>query len=104
MRDSRPVVTPGCDPAANGGRNPATPRPRPLPRTAGDRLPSPLATVELRDRPPWLRGIVLALPGIIFEYEATGERLRLLADGTLEPVLPGGYPRPGCAHATAREP
>jgi hypothetical protein len=50
-----------------------------------------------------MRGIVLGIPGIIFEDEATGERLRLLPDGTLEPIIPGGYPRPGVSHATARE-
>lgn len=66
-------------------------------------LPSPLGTVpiDLRDRPDWLRGIVLARPGLIFEDEATGERIRVLDDGRLETVRPGGYPRPGCAHATA---
>ncbi len=64
------------------------------------RLPGRLPTVEVRDRPAWLRGVVLALPGTIFESEA-GERLRLLEDGTLEPLLAGGHPRPGAAHATA---
>lgn len=68
------------------------------------RLPTPFETVpiDLRDRPAWMKGIVLGIPGIIFEDEGTGERLRLMPDGSLEPILPGGTPRPGCAHATAR--
>jgi hypothetical protein len=69
------------------------------------RLPGPPETVpiDLRDRPAWLKGIVLAKPGVIFEDEATGERLRLLPTGQLEPVLAGGLPRPGCAHSTSRK-
>lgn len=65
--------------------------------------PFPAGTVPLdpRDRPAWLAGVVLARPGIIFEDEASGDRVRLLADGRLERVVAGGYPRPGAAHATA---
>jgi hypothetical protein len=47
--------------------------------------------LDLRDRPEWMLGIVLAVPGLVLEDEASGER-----------VQPGGHPRPGCAHATAR--
>jgi hypothetical protein len=67
------------------------------------RLPTPFETVpiDLRDRPDWLRGIVLAKPGLVFLNEATGEQLRVRADGGLEPVLPGGRPGGVCAHATA---
>lgn len=65
-------------------------------------FPAGTVPLDLRDRPAWLAGIVLARPGVIFEYEGTGERLRLLADGRLEPVVAGGHPRPGAAHATAR--
>lgn len=59
--------------------------------------------LDLRDRPAWLVGITRAAPGVIFEDEGTGERLRLLTDGRLESILPGGYPRPGATHATARQ-
>jgi hypothetical protein len=67
------------------------------------RLPIPVGTVpiDLRDRPAWLRGIVLAAPGIIFEDEASGARLRVMPDGSLEEIVAGGHPRPGCAHSTA---
>lgn len=58
--------------------------------------------IALRDRPAWLSGIVLACPGTVFEDEATGERVRVLADGRLDSVVPGGYPRPPVAPAYAR--
>ncbi len=68
------------------------------------RLPGPLDCVplDLRDRPAWLKGVVLAMPGLVFVNEATGETLRLLEDGSLEPVLPGGRPGGICAHSTTR--
>jgi hypothetical protein len=65
------------------------------------RFPAGTVPLDLRDRPAWLAGIVLARPGVIFEDEGTGERLRLLGDGRLEPVVAGGHPRPGASHATA---
>ncbi len=94
MRDPRPVVTPGCDPAVG---NPATTRVGPLPSDGRTRV------VALSDPPSWLRGIVLAPPGVIFENEH-GDRLRLLDDGTLDPILAGGHARPGAAHATTTRP
>jgi hypothetical protein len=57
--------------------------------------------INLTDRPDWMRGIVLALPGLIVEDEGSGERIRVQDDGRLERLLPGGHPRPGAAHATA---
>lgn len=56
---------------------------------------------EARRAHPWLRGIVYALPGLVLLDETSGEAVRVLDDGTLEPVHPGGYPRPGAAHSTA---
>lgn len=58
--------------------------------------------LDVRDRPAWLSSVARARPGTVFEDEATGERVRVLADGRLDSVVPGGYPRPGVAHATAR--
>jgi len=53
-----------------------------------ERLPSPPSTVpiDLRDRPAWMLGIVLARPGTIFENPESGERLQLAPDGSLKPV------------------
>jgi hypothetical protein len=71
------------------------------------RLPAPFPTVAIklsdRARFPFMRGIVLAMPGVIVEDEASGTRVRVLPDGSLAEILPGGQARPGCAHATARE-
>lgn len=33
-----------------------------------------------------------------------GTRWRVLGTGELEQILPPGYPKPGCSHATARRP
>jgi hypothetical protein len=65
--------------------------------------PMPLETVpiDLRDRPGWLRGIVLARPGLVFLNEETGEQLRVGPRGELEAVLPGGRPGGTSAHSTA---
>jgi hypothetical protein len=30
-----------------------------------------------------------------------GDVLLVREDGATDPILPGGYPRPGCAHCTA---
>ncbi len=62
-------------------------RPRPVPMTG------PV--------PPFMAGIVLAVPGIVIEDDATGARVVVLPDGRLEHLHPGGHPRPGTAHATA---
>jgi hypothetical protein len=45
----------------------------------------------LRDPAP--AGVVITL---------SGEVLRVLEDGQVERVLPGGWPRPGYSHAAAR--
>ena len=47
--------------------------------------------VNLQDRArfPWMQGIVLAVPGIIFEHEASGIRVRILPDGSLEEITAG---------------
>ncbi len=60
--------------------------------------------IDLRDRArfPWMAGMVLAVPGVIVEDEGSGTRVRVLPDGSLEEILPGGHPRPGTSHATAR--
>lgn len=59
-----------------------------------------------RGRFPFLAGVVLALPGVILEDDGTGTRVRVLPDGSLEEVLPGGHVRPsgwnGEPAATAR--
>lgn len=57
--------------------------------------------IDLRDRPAWMLGIVLAQPGLVLEDEATGERIRVLEDGHLERLLAGGRPGGVCAHSTA---
>jgi ribosomal protein L12E/L44/L45/RPP1/RPP2 len=61
--------------------------------------------IDLRDRErfPFMRGIVL-MAGVIVEDQASGVRVRVLPDGSLEELLAGGHPRPGAAHATARRP
>ena len=38
--------------------------------------------------------------GILIQLD--GQPLRIDEDGQVEPVLAGGWPRPGAAHATAR--
>lgn len=38
--------------------------------------------------------------GIVIQHD--GLALRVARDGSVEPVLPGGWPRPGLSHATAR--
>ncbi len=43
-----------------------------------------------------LRGIAYARPGAVF-VGADGEVVRILVDGRVEPVLPGGHPRGGAA-------
>ncbi len=69
--------------------------------TARDELPRPARTVEIdlraRRAYPWMAGIVLSLPGLILEDEGSGIRVRVLADGSLEELVPGGMPRPSIA-------
>jgi hypothetical protein len=47
---------------------------------------------RIRDRHTLPAGAIVVADGTVW---------RVLADGSTEEVLPGGHPRPGCAHATA---
>ena len=56
---------------------------------------NPPRTVEIdlraRQAFPFMRGIVLAVPGVIVQDEASGIRVRVLEDGSLEEL--GEVPR-----------
>lgn len=52
---------------------------------------------------PAAEGLCLLRPGAVI-VDHDGGVFRLSPDGRLEPILPGGHPRPGSAHATARPP
>ncbi len=54
----------------------------------------PLVEVELRARRAY--GVPALLPAGAIVVGA-GEVLRVFEDGRVEPVLPGGHPRPGVA-------
>lgn len=68
--------------------------------TAGPMLKKPRTVIiSLRDREafPFMDGMCLGVPGTIVEDEASGIRVRILEDGSLEQLLPGGHPRAGVA-------
>jgi hypothetical protein len=62
--------------------------------------PPRTVAVNLCDRRayPWMAGIVLARPGQIVEDEGSGVRVRVRDDGSLEELIPSGYPRGGAAY------
>jgi hypothetical protein len=66
-------------------------------------VPFRVVPIDPAARQSWdvLRAIAYALPGTVL-VGADGQALRILDDGRVEPVLAGGHPRPGAAHATAR--
>lgn len=55
--------------------------------------------VNLYDRKafPWLAGICLAVPGLVLLDEASGRRVRVRDDGSLEEIAAGGHPHGGAA-------
>jgi hypothetical protein len=50
---------------------------------------------------PFMAGMVLCVPGVIIEDEASGLRVRIREDGSLEEIRPGGHPHAGAAYDPA---
>lgn len=62
----------------------------------------PADRAVLPPQPRHTAGGVARLPAGAIVLGDAGERYRVTPEGDVEELLPGGMPRPGCAHATAR--
>ncbi|WP_041453471.1 hypothetical protein [Anaeromyxobacter dehalogenans] len=61
--------------------------------------PPRTVAIDLRARRayPWMAGIVLAIPGVIVEDEASGTRVKVREDGGLDELVAPGHPQHGAA-------
>ncbi len=46
---------------------------------------------------PWLDAVTSAAPGLVLLDERSGCRVRVLEDGSVAEITPGGYPHAGAA-------